>query len=54
MHHIARIEQHWRIFLQEVLTPHALGELKGTSVGVYIGCMWASDFVSVLPMLVRL
>ena len=40
-------------FLQELLTPHALGELKGTSVGVYIGCMWASDFVSILPMLAR-
>ena len=42
------------LLLQEVLTPHALGELKGRSVGVYIGCMWASDFVSILPMLARL
>ena len=40
--------------LQELLARDAPGEATGRSVGVYVGCMWAADFVNTLPKLARL
>ena len=36
--------------LQEVLNPSAVLH-PATSVGVYVGCMWAHEYASVLPQL---
>lgn len=37
-------------FMQEVLSQSAVSEQPGLSkIGVYVGCMWAGEYVSILP-----
>ena len=38
--------------MQEALVLAGHGSGDSTKVGVYVGCMWAHEFVEVLPRLV--
>ena len=39
--------------MQEALVLAGETAKQSTKVGVYVGCMWAHEFVEVLPYLVR-